>query len=67
VRYRADRPLAELIDTLQKDLQTIDNDVKAKFQQYNQVKANLLALQRRQTYGLASQDEVYMTCADILR
>ncbi|KAF4630109.1 hypothetical protein G7Y89_g8040 [Cudoniella acicularis] len=49
VKYRADKPLAELIDSLQKELASIDNDVKAKFTQYNQVKTNLIALQRRQT------------------
>jgi hypothetical protein len=50
VRYRADRPLGELIENLQKELQNIDNDVKAKFVQYTNVKSNLAALQRRQTY-----------------
>jgi V-type H+-transporting ATPase subunit C len=49
IRYRADKPLGELIDTLQKELLTVDNDVKSKLNQYNQVKTNLAALQRRQT------------------
>ena len=49
-RYRSDRPLGEIIDILQKELQNTDNDVKAKFAQYNAVKTNLAALQRRQTY-----------------
>lgn len=48
-RYRADRPLGELIENLQKELQNIDNDVKSKFVQYTNVKANLAALQRKQT------------------
>jgi V-type H+-transporting ATPase subunit C len=30
-------------------LLSIDNDVKSKYTQYNQVKSNLLALQRKQT------------------
>ncbi|KAK0618614.1 hypothetical protein B0T17DRAFT_510133 [Bombardia bombarda] len=55
VRYRADRPLGELIENLQNDLQKNDNDVKAKFNQYNAVKANLAALQRRQTGNLATK------------
>lgn len=54
-RYRADRPLGELIDNLQKDLQNADNNVKAKFNQYSSVKANLAALQRRQTGNLATK------------
>ncbi len=49
VRYRADRPLGELIENLQKELQNTDNYIKAKFNQYNAVKTNLAALQRRQT------------------
>ncbi|KAK0633572.1 hypothetical protein B0T14DRAFT_533763 [Immersiella caudata] len=55
VRYRADRPLGELIENLQKELQNIDNDVKAKFNQYNGIKANLATLQRRQTGNLATK------------
>jgi V-type H+-transporting ATPase subunit C len=50
VRYRADRPLGELVDNLQKELQNIDTDVKAKFSQYNSVKTTLAALQRKQTW-----------------
>lgn len=49
VKYRADKPIADLIDSLQKEIAGIDNDVKAKFNQYNQTKTNLAASQRRQT------------------
>jgi len=31
------------------ELNAIDNDVKSKFAQYNQIKTNLTASQRRQT------------------
>ncbi|KAI2622953.1 ATPase, V1 complex, subunit C [Hypomontagnella submonticulosa] len=55
VRYRADRPVGEMIDILQKELTTIDNDVKGKFNQYNQVKTNLASLQRKQTGNLATK------------
>lgn len=55
LRYRADRPIAELIDNLQKELQNIDNDIKAKFNQYNAVKTNLATLQRRQTGNLSTK------------
>jgi len=48
-------PLAELIDTLQKELVGIDNDIKGKFSQYNQVKTNLTALQRKQTGNLVTK------------
>ncbi|KAL7628244.1 Vacuolar ATP synthase subunit C [Parahypoxylon ruwenzoriense] len=55
VRYRGDRPVGELVDILQKELVTIDNDVKSKFNQYNQVKTNLATLQRKQTGNLATK------------
>ncbi|KAI1339554.1 ATPase, V1 complex, subunit C [Xylariaceae sp. FL0016] len=55
VRYRADKPVGELIDNLQKELVTIDNDVKGKFNQYNQVKTNYATLQRKQTGNLATK------------
>ncbi|KXX75437.1 V-type proton ATPase subunit C [Madurella mycetomatis] len=55
VRYGVDRPLGELIENLQKELQTIDNDVKAKFNQYNGVKTTLAALRRKQTGNLSTK------------
>ncbi|KAK7970218.1 V-ATPase subunit C [Apiospora sp. TS-2023a] len=55
VRYRADKPIAELIDTLQKELVTVDNDVKGKLNQYNQVKTNFATLQRKQTGNLTTK------------
>jgi len=58
VKYRADRPIADLIDLLQKDVQGIDNDVKAKFSQYNQTKSALAAAERKKTGNLASKSLV---------
>ncbi|PSN73306.1 vacuolar ATP synthase-like protein subunit C 1 [Corynespora cassiicola Philippines] len=55
VKYRADKPIADLIDSLQKEIAGIDNDVKAKFNQYNQTKTNLAASQRRQTGNLSTK------------
>ncbi|KAF2260830.1 vacuolar ATP synthase subunit C [Lojkania enalia] len=55
VKYRADKSIADLIESLQKEITGIDNDVKAKFNQYNQVKTNLAASQRRQTGNLSTK------------
>ncbi|CAF9910857.1 MAG: Vacuolar ATP synthase subunit C [Heterodermia speciosa] len=55
VKYRADRPLGELIDMLQKEITSIDNDVKNKYNQYNQVKTSLTVLQRKQTGNLSNK------------
>ncbi|KAI9698977.1 MAG: Vacuolar ATP synthase subunit C [Candelina mexicana] len=55
IKYRADKSIAELIDSLQKEAGSIDNDVKSKYNQYNQIKTNLTALQRKQTGNLATR------------
>lgn len=55
VKYRADKPISELIDSLQKELVGIDNDVKQKHNQYNSIKTSLTSLQRKQTGNLATK------------
>jgi V-type H+-transporting ATPase subunit C len=55
VKYRSDKSIADLIDSLQKEVSAIDNDVKASLNQYNQVKSNLTASQRRQTGNLSTR------------
>lgn len=55
MRYRADKPIGDLVDNLQKELVTIDNDVKGKLNQYTSVKTNFGALQRKQTGTLATK------------
>ncbi|KAI1269198.1 vacuolar ATP synthase subunit C [Xylariaceae sp. FL1019] len=55
VRYRADKPVGELVSNLQKELVTIDNDVKGKLNQYNQTKTNLTTLERKQTGNLTTK------------
>ncbi|EON61402.1 V-type H+-transporting ATPase subunit C [Coniosporium apollinis CBS 100218] len=55
VKYRVDKPIAELIDVLQREVTGIGNDVKAKFNQYNSVKTNLAASQRKQTGNLSTR------------
>lgn len=44
--------LEKLILTVIQELNTVDNDVKSKFNQYNAVKTNLAQLQRKQTLVL---------------
>ncbi|MCJ1251666.1 Vacuolar ATP synthase subunit C [Trapelia coarctata] len=54
-KYRVDKPLGEIIDTLQKEIVNIDNDVKSKYSQYNTVKTNLTTLQRKKTGNLSTK------------
>jgi V-type H+-transporting ATPase subunit C len=55
VKYRADKPIAELIDTLQKEIAAVDNDVKAKFNQYNTSRTALASMQRSHTGNLSQK------------
>lgn len=66
VKYRADKPIAELIDTLQKEVASVDNDVKAKFNQYNTTKNNLATLQRSHTGNLSQKSLTAIVNPDTL-
>ncbi|KAL8964531.1 MAG: hypothetical protein Q9183_004390, partial [Haloplaca sp. 2 TL-2023] len=66
VKYRADRPLSETIGILQKEITSIDNQVKEKFNAYNQVKTNLTALQRRQTGNLSNKSLSTLVSPDLI-
>ncbi|CAF9905653.1 MAG: hypothetical protein GOMPHAMPRED_003307 [Gomphillus americanus] len=66
VKYRADRPIGNLIDILQKEISSIDNDVKSKYNQYNQVKTNLNALQKRQTGNLSNKSLAPIVSPDLI-
>ncbi|KAK5114926.1 hypothetical protein LTR62_002085 [Meristemomyces frigidus] len=55
VKYRADKPMPELADMLQKEVSALDNDVRAKYNQYNQVKTSLAQLQRSTTGNLSQK------------
>ncbi|MCJ1314262.1 Vacuolar ATP synthase subunit C [Agyrium rufum] len=55
IKYRADKPLAELIEIISKEVSSIDNDVKGKYTQYNQVKTTLANLEKRQSGNLSTK------------
>ncbi|CAG8503346.1 1630_t:CDS:10 [Ambispora leptoticha] len=52
-KYREDKSLQEITSTLNQEVTSIDNIMKAKLANYNQVKGNLQALERKQTGNLA--------------
>ncbi|KAI9670658.1 MAG: Vacuolar ATP synthase subunit C [Alyxoria varia] len=67
VKYRIDKPIAELIDSLKKELAGLDTDVRQKFQQYNTVKNNFVAAQRKQTGNLSTRSlTTLISSSDIL-
>ncbi|PNS19900.1 hypothetical protein CAC42_7867 [Sphaceloma murrayae] len=55
VKYRADKPISELRDSLEKEISSVDNDVKSKFNQYNSTKTSLASAQRSQTGNLSQR------------
>ncbi|ETI22112.1 hypothetical protein G647_06184 [Cladophialophora carrionii CBS 160.54] len=66
VKYRADRPLAELIDLLQKEANSIDNDVRSKYNQYNSLRTQLQTLTRRQQGNLSTKSLLSVVQPSIL-
>ena len=54
-KYRADKPISELLDTLQKEMSAVDNDIKQKLNQYNSIKTNLASIRRGQTGNLSQK------------
>ncbi|KAF8585545.1 ATPase V1 complex subunit C [Ramaria rubella] len=52
-RYAVHRPLRELVDTLNKEMSSIDNVMKAKLNNYNLAKGTLVQIQRKKTGNLS--------------
>lgn len=56
VKYRADnRPISELMSVLRKEIESVDNDVKTKYNQYNSTKTSLASLSRSKTGNLSQK------------
>lgn len=51
----ADKPIADFLGILQKDIAAVDNDVKAKYSQYNNTKTALVTQQKAQTGNLSQK------------
>ena len=50
MKYRTDKTLRELTDTINQEVNNIDTLMKQKLQQYTHVKTQLGALQRKTTW-----------------
>ncbi|KAK5937788.1 Vacuolar ATP synthase subunit C [Knufia obscura] len=66
VKYRADKPIAELMDLLQKEANSIDSDVRTKYNQYNTLRTQSQNLQRKQTGNLSTKSLVSIVSPDML-
>ena len=55
VKFRADKPISELISSLDKEISSVDNDIKSKFNQYNSTKTSLASAKRSQTGNLSQK------------
>ncbi|CAA7264697.1 unnamed protein product [Cyclocybe aegerita] len=54
-RYDVQKSLRELVDTLNKEMNSIDNALKAKLNNYNLVKGSLTNMQRKKTGNLSAR------------
>ncbi|KAK5074042.1 Vacuolar ATP synthase subunit C [Lithohypha guttulata] len=66
VKYRSEKPIAELMDLLQKEANSIDNDVRTKYNQYNGLRQQSQNLQRKQTGNLSTKSLVSIVSPDML-
>lgn len=66
VLYRPDKPLAELVGTLEKELGSLDNDIKTKINQYTSVKTSLASLERQRNGNLSTKSLSAVVDPDIL-
>ncbi|KAI9141991.1 hypothetical protein BKA69DRAFT_1109454 [Paraphysoderma sedebokerense] len=53
MKYRVDKPLREITETIQQEVGTIDNLMKSKANAYNQIRTNLASLERKQVGNLS--------------
>ncbi|KAJ2892420.1 putative vacuolar atp synthase subunit c 1 protein [Zalerion maritima] len=55
VRYRAEKPIGELLEMLQSELTAVDNDSKQRFSQFQSAKNTLSALEKKRTGNLTTK------------
>jgi len=55
-KYPTKQPLRNLAEIISKQVSQIDNDLKTKAQSYNNIKANLLTLERKETGSMLSRN-----------
>lgn len=66
VKFRQDKPISELLDLLQKEANSIDNDVRTKFNQYSSIRSQSQTLARKQTGNLSTKSLVSIVSPDML-
>ncbi|CDK27510.1 unnamed protein product [Kuraishia capsulata CBS 1993] len=52
-KYRLDKPIKDLIETITTEAVNLDNDVRSAYTSYNTAKSNLVAAQRKKTGDLS--------------
>lgn len=53
MKYRPDRPLKDIVETINLEMSGIEAQLKSKSTQYNAIKGSLVALERKQTGNLS--------------
>lgn len=62
-KYRADRALPDLIEAFTREMQTVDNIMKQKINNYNLAKGQLQQLERKKQYVSSSHPAATCPCA----
>lgn len=55
IKYRIDRPMADLVDLLNQEMTSLESDIKNKHQQYTGAKSSLAQVQRKATGNLSQK------------
>jgi V-type H+-transporting ATPase subunit C len=55
MKYRVDRPVADILEMLVKEVNVLDNEVRTKQTQYSQAQNSYLQLQKKQTGNLSQK------------
>ncbi|KAK7463825.1 Vacuolar ATP synthase subunit C [Stygiomarasmius scandens] len=63
-RYGVQKGLKEMVDTLNKEMSSIDNSMRAKLTNYNLVKGSLVQMQRKKTGNLSVRSLVDVVSKD---
>jgi len=64
IKYRIDKSLHELIDSLGKEMASLDEDVRTKYLSWNQARGTYTSLQRKQTGNLSQRSLAGMVTED---
>ncbi|KAI5780529.1 hypothetical protein EDC01DRAFT_668396 [Geopyxis carbonaria] len=55
VKYRSDKSIAEILKSIQREVVSLDSDIKSAFTSYQNIKSSLISVQRKTTGNLTTR------------